>query len=201
MSGPCFRSMAMFHIVGYVSVSRPCFNIHVFVSSVYFCIKSIFQVKGMFNCSFLVYIKVYSLLLGLYVSLFLCFMNSIHSKDIHLKIKSYFCKFLCFMSYTFIIYHIFTNFTSSMFYVLGLFLQLFRFSFLQINWEAFQVKHLQVKVLKMLQQELIRPSLGCMPPYCLGQKFDFDDNTVIVSKTLLRKINFVLQDMGRVTLV
>jgi hypothetical protein len=58
------------------------------------------------------------------------------------------------------------------------------------------VKHLQVKVLKVLQQKLIHPSLGCMPPYRLGQKFDFDDDTVIVSKTLLKKINFVLQDMG-----
>jgi hypothetical protein len=117
----------MFSYKIYVSMSRPCFSIHVFVSSVYFYIKSIFQVKGMFNSSFLVYIKVYSLLLGLYVSLSLCFMNSIHSKDIHLKIKSSFCKFLCFMSYTFIICHIFINFTSSMLYVLGLFLKLFRF--------------------------------------------------------------------------
>jgi hypothetical protein len=30
----------------------------------------------------------------------------------------------------------------------------------------------------------------------LGWKFDFDDDTIIVSKTMLRKINFVLQDMG-----
>jgi hypothetical protein len=42
---------------------------------------------------------------------------------------------------------------------------------------------------KALQQELIHLSLGCMPPYRLGQKFDFDDNTIIVAS---RKINYVL---------
>ncbi len=34
---------------GYVFLSRPCFSIHVFVSSVCFCIESIFQIKGMFQ--------------------------------------------------------------------------------------------------------------------------------------------------------
>jgi hypothetical protein len=125
--GHVFKNMAMFHVMGYVSIPRPCFSIHVFVSSICYCIESIFQVKGMFNCSFLVYIKVYFLLLGLYVSLSLCFINSIHPKDIHLEIKSSFCRFICFMSYTFIICHIFINFISSMFYILGLFLRLFHF--------------------------------------------------------------------------
>jgi hypothetical protein len=35
-----------------------------------------------------------------------------------------------------------------------------------------------------------------MPPYNLGWKFDFDDDIIIISKTISRKINFILQDMG-----
>jgi hypothetical protein len=35
-----------------------------------------------------------------------------------------------------------------------------------------------------------------MPPYHLKQKFDFYDDIIIVSKTTLRIINYVLQDMG-----
>jgi len=58
------------------------------------------------------------------------------------------------------------------------------------------VKHLQVKVLKVLQQELIRPSLGCMPPYYLGWKFNYDDDIVIVLEVTSRRINSILQDMG-----
>jgi len=57
------------------------------------------------------------------------------------------------------------------------------------------VKHLQMKVFKALQQESICPSPGCMPPYRLRRKFDFDDNTIIVSEVASRKINFILQDM------
>jgi hypothetical protein len=33
-------------------------------------------------------------------------------------------------------------------------------------------------------------------PHHLGWKFDFDDDTIVASRTMLRKINFVLQDMG-----
>jgi hypothetical protein len=33
-------------------------------------------------------------------------------------------------------------------------------------------------------------------PHHLGWKFDFDDDIIVVSRTMLRKINFVLQDMG-----
>jgi hypothetical protein len=53
-----------------------------------------------------------------------------------------------------------------------------------------------MKVLKLLQQELIHPSLGCMPLYCLGRKLNSNDDIVIVSEVMSRKINFVLQDMG-----
>jgi hypothetical protein len=58
------------------------------------------------------------------------------------------------------------------------------------------VKHLQVKVLKVLQQELTCPTLGCMPPYRHGQKIDYDDNIVILSEVASRRINSILQDMG-----
>ncbi len=54
------------------------------------------------------------------------------------------------------------------------------------------MKHLQAKVLKTLQQELTYPSPSCMPPYYLGRKFDSDDDIAIISKTTLRRINFVL---------
>jgi len=74
-----------------------------------------------------VYIKVYSLFLGLYVYVSLCFINSIHLKDIHPKIQLSFCRFLCFVSSTFNMCHIFIGSTFSMFYVLGLFLRLFHF--------------------------------------------------------------------------
>jgi hypothetical protein len=35
-----------------------------------------------------------------------------------------------------------------------------------------------------------------MPPYHLKQNFDFYDDIIIVSKTTLMIINYVLQDMG-----
>jgi hypothetical protein len=35
-----------------------------------------------------------------------------------------------------------------------------------------------------------------MPPYCPRQKIDYDDNIIIVSEVRLRRINFILQDMG-----
>jgi len=44
------------------------------------------------------------------------------------------------------------------------------------------VKHVQAKVLKALQEELICPSPSCMPPYRPGWKFDLNDNTIIVSE-------------------
>jgi len=64
--------------------------------------------------------------------MFLCFMNSIHSKDIHSKIKSSFCKFLCFVSSTFNMCHIFISSIPCMFYVLGLFMKFFHS--LSCNW-------------------------------------------------------------------
>ncbi len=57
------------------------------------------------------------------------------------------------------------------------------------------MKHLQVKVLKTLHQKLICPILGCMPLNCLIWKFNFDDDTVIISEIVSRIIIFVLQDM------
>ncbi len=54
--------------------------------------------------------------------MFLCFIYSIYSKNINPKIKSSFCRFLCSMSSIFNMYHIFIGYTSSMFYVLGMFL-------------------------------------------------------------------------------
>jgi len=35
-----------------------------------------------------------------------------------------------------------------------------------------------------------------MPPYCPKHKFDFDDNTIIVSEVTSKRINSILQDMG-----
>jgi hypothetical protein len=60
------------------------------------------------------------------------------------------------------------------------------------------VKHLQMKVLKTLHQELIHPSLGCMPPYHPRQYFDFDDHTIIVLETMSKKINYVFEDITKV---
>jgi hypothetical protein len=65
---------------GHVSVSRPCFSL-----------------------KFLDHFTVYSLFLG--DQMVLCFIISIHSKDIHPKITSSFCKFLCFMYYIFNMSH------------------------------------------------------------------------------------------------
>ncbi len=104
-----------------------------------------FRSRGCFNWFFFVYIKVYSLFLGLYVFVSLCFINSIHSKNIHPKIKSSFCRFLCFVSSTFNMCHIFIGSTSFMFYVLGLFLRFFHsFSYKlvgrHLKWNAFKWK-------------------------------------------------------------
>ncbi len=57
--------------------------------------------------------------------MFLCFINSIHSKKIHPKIKLSFRRFPCFMYVTFNTCHIFIGSTSFMFYVLGLILNFF----------------------------------------------------------------------------
>jgi hypothetical protein len=54
------------------------------------------------------------------------------------------------------------------------------------------MKHLKVKVLKVLQQELIHPSLSCMCPYHLGWKFDSNDDTIIFLEALSRRINSIL---------
>jgi hypothetical protein len=47
----------------------------------------------------------------------------------------------------------------------------------------------------------ISNSAGCMLLYRLGWKFDFDDDTIIISKVTSRIINFVIQDMGWVALM
>jgi hypothetical protein len=60
--------------------------------------------------------------LCIYVYVSLCFIISIHSKNIHPKTTSSFCKCLCFMSYIFNMCHIFIGRISSMFYILGLFM-------------------------------------------------------------------------------
>ncbi len=98
--------LGMFLYQGHVYVSSPCFN-----SSAYH------------NSRFFVHFTIYSLFLWLYVFVYLCFIISIHSKDIHPKITSSFYRFLCFMYYIFNIYHIFIGYISCMFYVLGLFLR------------------------------------------------------------------------------
>jgi hypothetical protein len=69
-----------------------------------------------------------------------------------------------------------------LFYILRLFLRFFSFFSLQIGWEAPQVKHLQTKVLKALQQKLTRPSPSYMPLYHPRWKFDSNDDTVIFHK-------------------
>jgi hypothetical protein len=42
----------------------------------------------------------------------------------------------------------------------------------------------------------MHPSLGYMPPYHPRQKFDYDNDIIIVLEATSRRINFVLQDMG-----
>ncbi len=37
-----------------------------------------------------------------------------------------------------------------------------------------------------------------MPPYFFSQKFDFDDHTITVLETMLKRINYVLEDITRV---
>ncbi len=115
VSRPCFKSMARFQVVGYIFVSRPCFNIHISISN------PSFRSRGYFSSSFLIYFKVYYLFITLCVSVSLCFINSIYSKNIHPKIKSSFCRFLCFMSCIFNMCHIFIGSTSSIFMFLGCF--------------------------------------------------------------------------------
>ncbi len=137
--------MAMFHVMdmflyqGHVSISMFIYQVFVYVLSWYF------MLKGCFNWSFLVYIKVYYLFWGLCVSMSLRFINSIHSKDIHPKIKLFFCKFPCFMSSMFNICHIFILSTFSMFYILGLFLRFFCFFSCKLverhlRWSTFKWK-------------------------------------------------------------
>ncbi len=105
---PCFRNMVMFQVVGYISISRPCFLIK--------CVS----IHVLVHCFLLIvfFSKVY-----VFVSL--CFIISIHSKDIHSKIPSSFHRLLCFISSTFNMCQIFIGFISSMFDILGLFLKFF----------------------------------------------------------------------------
>ncbi len=93
----------------YVSISRPCFK-----SRAYFNIKPMFEFKV--YCSFygLLFVSRNSnglMFLWLYVSMFVSFIISIHSKGIHPKITSSFCSCLCFMYYTFNMCHIFIGCT------------------------------------------------------------------------------------------
>jgi len=121
---PCFKLWDTFLYQSHVSVSMFLYQVLVFILSPFF--KS----KKCFSSLFLVYIKVYFLFLKLYVYVCLCFINSIHSKDIYPKLTSCFCRFLRFMSSTFNMCHIFIGFTFSMFCILGQFLRFFLFSFL-----------------------------------------------------------------------
>jgi hypothetical protein len=73
------------------------------------------------------------------------------------KIYIIFLQVLCFIYYTFNMCHIFIG------CILGSFFNNVFFVFFIIGWQAPEVKHLQVKVLKMLHQKLMCPSLGCMP--------------------------------------
>jgi hypothetical protein len=116
---PCFTLWDTFLYENHVLVSM--FLYQMFVSILNWSFRS----KGCFSWSFFVYIKDYSLFLGLYVCMFICFINPIHSKDIHPKIKLFVCKFLCFLSFTFNMCHIFIDSTFFMFYVLRLFLRFF----------------------------------------------------------------------------
>ncbi len=34
----------------------------------------------------------------------------------------------------------------------------------------------------------MHPSPSCMPPYCLGEKFDYDDGIIIVLKAMSKKL-------------
>jgi hypothetical protein len=54
-------------------------------------------------------------------------------------------------------------------------------------------------MLKISHQELIRPSPSCMPPYCLGWKFNYDDDIIIVYGATSNKTNFVLENMMKKT--
>jgi len=116
MLRPCFKLQACFYIKAMFQ-----YQWHVFISSP--CFRS----RACFISTFLIYFMVYYL--------FLCFIISIHSKDIHPKITSSFCKFLCFISYDFNMCHIFISCISFVFYILGLFLSsdFFVFFFLA-NW-------------------------------------------------------------------
>jgi hypothetical protein len=91
-----------------------------------------------------VYIKVYSLFLGLYVCVFM-FHNFIHSKDIHPRIKSFICRFLCFF------FLLLTRVTISLvliplcFTFMGFFKDFFRFFYCRLvkrdfKWSTFKWK-------------------------------------------------------------
>ncbi len=93
--------------------SSPCFILRECFSSrflVHFMIYNLFPRIQMVLCFYWMYI---------YVSLF--FIISIHSKYIHPQITSSFCKFLCFMYYSFNMCLIFIGCTHSMFYIPRLF--------------------------------------------------------------------------------
>ncbi len=110
----CSHIKPMLQYQGHVSISWPCFSV-----------KRMFEFKAMFqfkvSCSFhgLLFVSRSSnvlMFLWLYVSMFLCFIISIHSEDIHPKITSSFCKCLCFMYCTFKMCHIFIGCTSFRFF-------------------------------------------------------------------------------------
>jgi hypothetical protein len=122
-----FQVMGMFLYQGHVSVSMACFPIKgMFMYRVHVSSQGHVLVQR-----FLSILRSIFLFVRLYVYVFLCFIISIHSKDIHPKITSSFCRFLCFMSYIFNMCHIFIVCTSFMFYIFYCFLiVIFLFSFL-----------------------------------------------------------------------
>jgi hypothetical protein len=158
------------------------------------------HVLGQGQVSFQHFLFILQSILCFYDFMFLCFYVSLFpsiQKTLIQKLHRLY-KFLCFMSYDFNMCHIFISCISFVFYILGLFLSsdFFVFCFCA-NWLGGTSHEAPLnKSVKLLQQELIHPSLGCMPFNHSRWKFNFDDYIIIVSKAASRKINFVLQHMG-----
>ncbi len=103
------------------------------------------------------------------------------------------------MSSIFNMCHIFIG-STFMFYVLGFTSMFYILRFFRsfscklvgrhLGWNTFNWN-----VFKTLWQHLTCPGPGYMPPYCPEWKFDFDDNTIIISKTTSWRINSLLHDI------
>jgi len=138
-------------------------RLHVSSCGIHFCIKAMFQYPCFYiKCLFLYWVHFSSqinvlihcfmsilrsifLFLELYVYVCLCFINSIHSKDIYPKLTLSFCRFLRFMSSTFNTCHIFIGFIFSIFCILRLFFRFFCFLSYRLvgrhlRWNTFKQK-------------------------------------------------------------